>query len=246
MKTGVIFYHKNSHILYKERWINKCIMSILNQTYQEFSIYELNYGGDKLSIFKGYDLKNDILFYNEVFNNHAEAMNFIIDKAFYDGCEIVFNTNIDDFYSENRFREQVEIIKMGYDLVSSDFYYVKDFIDEEDKITNDIKVSNQPVGESLKRNHNVIAHPCVAISKKFWSDNRYEPNEIPMEDLLLWKRAIEGGSKFYIIPEKLLFYRIHENQISSGPTKETTLQKVKENEKITNNEDPVWIDDYSV
>jgi len=244
VKACVIFYHKNCNSLYKKRWIDKCIDTVLNQSFQDFCIYEINYGGDDFSIFSDINHNKDLNFYSKKFDNHAEAMNFIIDIAFYDECDVVFNTNIDDFYSLDRFKEQLEILSTGYDLISSDFYYVKDFSEKEmDVITNDICVSNEgEITDALKKNHNVIAHPCVAFSKKFWDNNRYNPDEIPEEDLLLWKRGIESGMKFYIIPEKLLFYRIHVNQISSGPN----LQEVKEDKQINNNEGPVWIDEYSV
>jgi hypothetical protein len=167
-------------------------------------------------------------------------MNFIIDIAFSEGCDVVFNTNVDDFYSLDRFKEQLEILEIGYDLVSSDFYYVKDFNEKEmDVITNDICVSKEgPISVQLGKNNNVIAHPCVAFTKNFWNVNRYDPLEIPQEDLLLWKRGVESGMKFYIIPEKLLFYRIHEKQISASPKKET-----KETE---NTGDGVWFNDYNV
>jgi hypothetical protein len=54
------------------------------------------------------------------------------------------------------------------------------------------------------------------MSKKFWEGNRYVPDEIPREDLLLWKRAVNNGYKFYIHPDELLFYRLHENQVTGN------------------------------
>ena len=42
MKIGVIFFHKNIRSIYKERWINKCIDTILNQKRREFSLHEKN------------------------------------------------------------------------------------------------------------------------------------------------------------------------------------------------------------
>lgn len=240
MKACVIFYHKNSTVLYKKRWIDKCIDTILNQSFQDFCIYEIDYGGDDFSIFSGINPNRDLNFYSKKFDNHAEAMNFIIDIAFREGCDVVFNTNVDDFYSLDRFKEQLEILEIGYDLVSSDFYYVKDFNEKEmDVITNDICVSKEgPISVELGKNNNVIAHPCVAFTKNFWNINRYDPLEIPQEDLLLWKRGVESGMKFYIIPEKLLFYRIHEKQISASPKKET-----KETKETG---DAVWFNDYNV
>lgn len=218
-KIGVIFFHKNIRSIYSERWIKKSLISMLNQKGPDFSIYEINYGEDHFSIFDLLD--NDYSYIERAFvhfpmKNHAEAMNYIIDQAFSDGCDYVFNTNLDDYYSEDRLNKQLEKLESGFDVVSSDFCYIQDF-NGVDTITHykNIK-SDTDIGLNLSRDHNVIAHPSVAFNKKFWSDNRYIPEEIPMEDLKLWKRAINNNFRFYITDEVLLFYRLHENQVTGN------------------------------
>jgi hypothetical protein len=143
-------------------------------------------------------------------------MNFIIGKAFEDGCDFVFNTNLDDYYDSKRIEKQLEKLKEGYDIVSSDFCYIEE-INGEDRVTfyKNIK-SNTDIKLNLDRNHNVIAHPVVAYSKRFWDNNRYLPQEIPLEDLNLWKRSFNSGFKFYIMDDVLLFYRLHGNQVTGG------------------------------
>jgi hypothetical protein len=51
-KLGIIFFHKNIRNIYKERWILKCIESILNQSYSDFKLYEVNYGEENTSLIK--------------------------------------------------------------------------------------------------------------------------------------------------------------------------------------------------
>ena len=46
MKKGVIIFHNNIKKIYKDYWIDKCINSIINQTDNEVTFYEINYGGD--------------------------------------------------------------------------------------------------------------------------------------------------------------------------------------------------------
>jgi hypothetical protein len=127
----------------------------------------------------------------------------------------VFNTNIDDFYHAQRVEKQIECFSKGYDVVSSDFCYV-DINDNpyhymHVKSFGDIKLN-------LDRDHNVIAHPCVAFNKKFWANelNRYDINRVGREDLDLWKDSINRGYKFYIHDEVLLYYRIHNNQVTTN------------------------------
>ena len=86
--------------------------------------------------------------------------------------------------------------------------------------------------------HNVIAHPAVSFNKKFWDGNRYDPSEVPMEDLLLWCRAIESGYKFYIHDDSLLNYRLHENQITGNNLEKHHELKGMENLHYSNGPQP--------
>lgn len=216
-KLGVVFYHKNIRNLYDDKWIKKSIESIMNQTYGKIKIYEVNYGDEDYSVISHFfpDFKN-LEFYRSDFSNHAEAMNFIIGKAFESGCDYVFNTNLDDFYCETRIEKQLVKLKEGYDIVSSDFSYVEE-INGIDTITFNKNIkSNTDIKSNLERDHNVIAHPVVAYSKKFWKNNKYIPEEIPREDLNLWKRSFSSGFKFFILDDVLLYYRLHQNQVTGN------------------------------
>jgi len=216
MRKGVILFHSNINGIYKKRWIDECIDSLLNQTDNDFTFYEINYGGDDYSILNGREIKQDKKFWSYKMENYAEAMNFIIDKAFKDSCDIVFNVNLDDIYQETRIEKQTEFIKKGNDVVSSDFCYIEED-GEKDKFTTFMLMSRylQDIDNQLEGNHNIIAHPAVAYSKRFWIDgNIYDTKMVPEEDLELWKKMKRSGYKFHIVPEVLLFYRIHKNQVS--------------------------------
>ena len=209
MKIGVIFFHGNLFRIHKPEWSVKCIESIRNQTIKDLNFYEINFGDDVLQLLP------DSKFFHIQKKNYVDAMNFIISEAFNDGCDYVFNTNIDDFYHPQRIEKQIECFNQGYDLVSSDFCYV-DLNDVPYHYMNikrfgDIKMN-------LDRDHNVIAHPCVAFSKNFWTDelNRYNINGVGREDLDLWKSSINRGYKFYIQDDVLLYYRIHTNQVTTN------------------------------
>lgn len=222
LKVAVIFYHKNVRSLYKEDWWTKCIQSILNQTYKDFDIFEINYGADNESLIEKFDINSKLFFYSEKFNNHAEAMNFIIDKAFSEGYNVVVNTNLDDYYNEYRIVKQLDYIECGYDIVSSNFEYIKE-IDSEDKVINSFDMSKYDIKEELNKDHNVVAHPSVCLTKKLWDKLKYNDKLIPKEDLDLWKRAINSGFRFKIVPEVLLHYRIHDKQVSS---KKSLIKKI--------------------
>lgn len=220
VKIGVVFYHSNICDIYPMDWIKECFESIINQSYSDFSIYELNYGDDDFRLSRYFDFNKDYHYYQRKFNNHADAMNCVLDKAIEDGCDYVFNTNMDDNYHTNRFKTQISIALKGYDIVSSNFVY----IDENGKKGKYFDFSNVNIKDNLKADNNVIAHPSVCYSKKFILENKYNSDKIPREDLELWKSTI-NKYKFFICPEYLLNYRIHQNQVSRPNS--TISRKVK-------------------
>jgi glycosyltransferase involved in cell wall biosynthesis len=212
-KIGIVIFHKNAKKIYNDRWLLKFFDSIVSQTYKDYFIYELNYGDDNYSFLGDYHFENG-KFYKIEMDNHAQAMNYIIEEAFKDGCDFVFNTNVDDYYQENRIERQFEKLKEGYDIVSSNFSHIKENNYEDESVKDFLMTKKGEIIENLRVGHNVIAHPCVAYSKNFWDNNKYNEEDIPMEDLKLWQDSIEKGFKFYICEDILLYYRIHENQVT--------------------------------
>jgi hypothetical protein len=217
MKICCILYHSNILKLYKKEWVQKCINTITNQTFQDFDVFELNYGEDNYSLENFFDLKNGYHFLNQKqkMDNHAEAMNYLLDMIFkekeYDFC---FNINLDDYYDLNRFEKQIEIMKQGFDISSSEYIFIKE-VNGEDKLLGLAGLSTKPLGQLFQDDITPIAHPCVCYSKSFWINyGPYIPSEIPREDKNLWIRSYSSGAKLYIIKEPLLYYRLHDKQVS--------------------------------
>lgn len=208
MKIGVIFFHGNLYRIHDPKWSVKCLESIMNQSVKDLNYYEINFGDDQLK------LVNGSKFFHKPMKNYVDAMNFIISQAFNDGCDYVFNTNVDDFYHPRRIEKQLEFLEKGYDIVSSDFCYV-DLEDNPFQYLNMSKYGD--IESNLIIEHNVIAHPSVGFNKRFWEDplNRYDINSVGKEDLELWKLSIQRGYKFHIVDEVLLYYRIHNNQVTA-------------------------------
>jgi hypothetical protein len=228
MKVAVILYHKNINKIYKSEWIEECIQSIVNQTYKDYFVYDLNYGGDDFN-FSSYFDKDCYKFFSENLENHAEAMNYLFDKCIEDDIDCVFNINLDDCYDLNRFDIQLGKIKEGYDIVSSNFKYIGDFKFNGWGGQDEFKYSGENISEKLEFD-NIIGHPSVCYSRNFINKNKYIPSEIPKEDWELWKRT-SGKFKFYICEEFLLFYRIHSEQITTKSRKLEDIKMALENDK---------------
>ncbi len=143
-------------------------------------------------------------------------MNIVITEAFKDGCDFVFNTNMDDYYDINRIQVQLEVFnnkEINPDVVSSNFDCVNP--DGGYILTKEVhKFGSIP--QNVFNGHNIICHPSVGFRKELWDNiaNRYIPAEKPKEDLHFWQRLLLKGYKFHICKEVLTHYRIHGNQIT--------------------------------
>lgn len=244
-RSAVIFYHKDILKRYKESWILKCINSVLNQTYQDFDIFEINYGNKEDFFCKKINVKNyKVTYIKKNFIDHSYCMNYIITKCFEMGYDLVFNTNVDDYYHEERFIKQIECINNGFHVCSTLWYYVRDknntdiitkVFEENDLVqrTTDGKYLDlNDVRTQLSVQHNVINHSGVCITKYFWNSTdkygnllRYRDDK-PYEDMTLWKRAVENKSKITVIKEQLIYYRIHENSICASTTNDRLINNI--------------------
>lgn len=201
LKTIMLVYHKNVFSVYKEQWLNDFVFSVLHQTYVEFQIYEMNYAGGKERLFA------NSTFFSEPLPTFVHAMNYLIEKALNDGADVIANSNCDDTMSLDRLEVQLPFIENGYDVVSSNFCLVR-----EDAIIKFHKFDKLDLKHELSLNHNIIGHPSCVYSRHFLLNNKYEPDLIPLEDLILWQRTVDNY-RFKIVPENLLFHRLHENSV---------------------------------
>jgi len=205
MKVAVLIFHKHSY-RYNPKWIAKCIHSIQNQTYNNFDVFEVDYGGEHTQLYPDSNFAS-----TNHLKDHAEAHNWLLDKVFSLGYDCAFNVNIDDIYSLDRFEIQIEWIKAGYDVISSNFY----LIDEAGRVTNALSMDSKVPEIEAKKEHNIIAHPVCCYSKNFWDNcTKLNPSEIPKDDFELWKRSY-GKFKFKILPNFLLYYRVHSQKASA-------------------------------
>lgn len=201
----VIIYHKN-HTRYPKKWIDDFVTSIKNQRVIEYDVLELNYGGEKDQIYEG----SKFFFRN--LPNHAEAHNWCCKKAVKMGADVVFNTNIDDFYHYERLLRQMEAMERGIDICSCNMTQING---DNEVLREDIRFSDMPILEHAQRGHNVLAHPGCAYSKNFIQNSELlQPTEGMKngtekwtDDFDLWKRSY-GKFKFEIVPYTLLYYRI--------------------------------------
>lgn len=202
MKVAVVIFHKTVN-RYPENWIKSCMDSIRNQTFKNFDVFEVDYGFGNNQIYEGSN------FENINFLDHSYALNYLLNKVFSLGYDCAFNVNVDDFYSLDRFEKQLPYIEQGYDIISSNF----NIIDENDNTIKSMDMASLDIQKEANMNHNIIAHPAVCYSKNF--KGQLISSEIPRDDFELWKRCYsENQYKFIILPDYLLYYRVHSQKTS--------------------------------
>lgn len=204
LKTAVILFHKQAH-RYNPKWVEKCITSIQKQTYGDFETFELDYGNEHTQLYPNSNFTSMAL------PTHADAHNWLLDEVFRLGYDCAMNVNIDDYYATDRFEKQIPFIQAGFDVISSNFYH----IDEAGRVINHMVMDAKRPEVEAKRGNNIIAHPVCCYSRNFWTKcSRLNPAEIPRDDFELWKRSY-GKFKFKILPNFLLYYRVHSKKVSA-------------------------------
>lgn len=168
----------------------------------------MNYNGDNYRIFE------HSYFESVAMPTFVHALNYLLDKVFSGGFDCAFNSNVDDTYSSEWIEKMLPCVKLGYDIVSCNFHLFN-----EGGVYHTHYFDKLNIKKELEKNHNVICHPSVAYSKRFWGNgNRYIPEEQPYEDRELWKRSIKN-SNFIIIPDHLVYHRVHDNAVCRSNNK---------------------------
>jgi hypothetical protein len=212
MKSALVCFHKNLK-RYPKEWILLYKNSIINQTYKNFDIFELNYGGDDVRIFEGSN------FISLPLKDHAQAHNYLLNMCFYLGYDIVFNTNIDDIYPSDRIKIQIQNFDPSFAIISGNYV---SFTESSPGI-HSTKFDSLKIEEEFSKNHNIIVHPACAYSRKFLEyDEFLISEEIPSDDFQMWKRMLKKGAKFKILPDILLYYRISDLKTKTEIINENT------------------------
>lgn len=200
MKIALICFHKNLG-RYPNEWIEIYKNSVSGQTYNNFDIFELNYGNGEERIFDGSFFESIDL------KDHAEAHNHLLKKCFSLGYDFIFNTNVDDKYPLDRLQIQIDNIDSDFVIMSGNYTSFSD-LTPQIATTNFQKLE---ISNEFKNSHNIIAHPACLYSRKIMEYNDLlRSEEIPADDFSLWKRLLDKGAKFKILPNVLMYYRISE------------------------------------
>jgi hypothetical protein len=198
MKVAIISFHKNIK-RYPDEWIERYKKSILGQSYKDYQIFELNYGGDDNRIFE------NSVFTSLDLNDHAQAHNYLVNLCFEEGYDVIMNSNVDDYYPEETLGILISNYDPYYSVISGNYQSFTHY----DNIIFTTKFHHLNIDREFQRGHNIISHPSCLYTRSFLKHNeKLLSEEIPKDDFGMWKRMINKGAKFKILSNVLLNYRI--------------------------------------
>lgn len=190
----------------------RCISSILGQTYRNFELIIVNENRDTtfLKDLESYENKdNRIKILNLIGGkNLPYALNFGINAS----CgEFIARIDADDFCVDNRFQVQLEFLSKNPDVsVVGSAVFINQLGANE--LIRRYPEHNANIWSQLHFT-NPICHPSVMIrSKDLYSVGLYDDLFDAAEDYELWCRFISAGYKLANISEPLLHYSLQENE----------------------------------
>ena len=197
----------------EEKYIAKSIQSILDQSYPYFEFIIVNDGStdNTLHIIKSF-VDSRIVIIDKPNTGLPDSLNEGIKSAKYD---LIARMDGDDIAAPNRFETQVQYIDDSVGVIGGQFKT----IDENDKLSI-TSISSKPLKYStckwwLLLGMSPLAHPTVLIRKSCLLEHGgYDANFRAAQDMELWSR-LSPDVKIINIPESVLFYRKHSNNISN-------------------------------
>ena len=199
----------------EQRYLRFAISSILNQTYSFFEFIIINDGSTDNSESIILSFNDDRIIYKSNKNNLGliETLNLGIQLS---NCEYIARMDADDVSHKTRLEKQINFLESR-----SEFSAVGSFfrcIDTKGRLSEDIRwpTDLKKILYSCVTGFCPLGHPGTMYKKKAIVDvGCYNKNYFACEDYELWLKLLANGYKLINLPEYLLDYRKHENQVTN-------------------------------
>jgi glycosyltransferase involved in cell wall biosynthesis len=195
-----------------EKYIEKSLKSILSQTYSNIEVIIIDDCSQDSSIEIVNKIKDNRVYIIKNPDNVGPASSLNAGIVASRG-EFIAIMHSDDVASLNRLEVQYNFFQQN-----PQFHVLASSYTEIDEFDNNIlkKITNSSsFFEDRMLLHNVICHPTVMFSRAILTeDSLYEPGMRVNEDYYFWLKLVLEGRQFFILPQSLLFYRIHKKQQS--------------------------------
>ncbi|MFZ4712607.1 MAG: glycosyltransferase family 2 protein [Bacteriovoracaceae bacterium] len=222
MKVSIILPIYNA-----EKFLHKCVESLLAQTFQDFEILAINDGSTdgSLNILKSYHDQRLKIINNEVNKGLIYTLNRGLKES---QGDFIARMDADDICHPQRLEKQLQFFSEHpkVDVASTDMV----LIDENDRpmFRPFIPVTDPILMKWILLRRNMLYHPTVMIRKSSFKGDElaYDPNALYAEDYDLWLRL----SKAKVLvnqSEILLFYRRHGTSVTQSKLENQLLNSYK-------------------
>jgi glycosyltransferase involved in cell wall biosynthesis len=207
-----------------EKYLAEAIQSILNQSYRDFELLILNDGSKDSSaqIARGFESDPRVKLIDRKDNwGLVRTLNDGLERSM---GEFIARMDADDISLPDRFMKQINLMEQSPEIgiCGTLFQYInKDTIIHLPEKHDDIKLSSL--------SYNPFGHPTVMMRASVLREKKikYLEKFFLAEDYEIWTRILDV-SRGVNIPEVLLHYRIHPQQISSqSPEQENVADQVR-------------------
>ena len=210
-------------------FLRESIGSILNQTFSNFELIILNDKStdNSLDIIKEIHSKdNRIVIIDKTQNvGPANLRNEGINAA---KGNFIALMDADDISLPTRFEKQIALLKNNPQIGVCGTWFTF-FGSKKNKIIKH-SINSEAIKISFLHSCN-IGNPTVMFKKEVLNNLKFDNEYVPVEDYDLWSRLL-AKTNFYNIPESLLNYRQHNNNISKTKIDNVnrSVKKVKINQ----------------
>lgn len=206
-----------------EKYLNRCLDSLVNQTLEDIEIITVNDGSTDKSeeIIKSYMDDKRIIFINKKNGGQASARNLGLTKA--NGDYIIF-IDSDDYTNLDMCEKAYKAAQNMYDIVCMDYYTVKGDNKKYFKILDDKQSGEISVKEYLFSS----AGPCNKMySKKFLLENGFAfPEGITYEDYAAIPSLGKYNPKVYYLNYANFYYVFHESSTMQSKIYKSSFEDI--------------------
>lgn len=197
-----------------EEYLERCISSLVEQTYSNLEILIVNDGSsdNSLSIIKKWESRDPrIKVYNQKNKGLIFSLNFLINES---KGQYVARMDADDYCDKNRIEKQVKKCNHGYAIVGSNCLVV----DNSNAIIGCYKYEKSSYAlkvDGLFRTQ--FCHPAVMFNLSIIDKRNllYNDNAKYVEDLELWLKLIPDYNVCNIQENLVFITRGHDSNVSS-------------------------------
>lgn len=209
-----------------EKTLEKCVESVLKQTYQQFEIIIVNDGSKDNTFAVCEELKKRdrrVLVIHQENGGSSAARNVGINKSkgeylvFIDGDDTINNHYLEKLI-EPASKDNVDVVMCGITICYQKQNYSVENGFKKQKIAQELKDVPQLIYESCE--NGMIYSPCNKLYRKeIISDNKlhFTLNKEPIEDIVFNCEFLRYVRKIAVVPECLYYY--NKNDVESNVTR---------------------------